>query len=115
MVKRGKLPHMMKSVRIASNLYASAEREADYMHRSTAGQLEYWANLGRKAEALLDKATLLELIYIEIVDDAQAISTKNNERIASQIKSGKLSAESVRFFDKDMVKKSKVKLAGTGF
>lgn len=43
---------VMSSVRISRSLFELAKAEAEAMHRSLAGQIEYWAELGRAIEAL---------------------------------------------------------------
>lgn len=113
--KCGNMPHMMKSVRISEQLYTSADKEAAVMHRSTAAQLEFWASIGRKAEALLDVNTLQALLHATMVDEAQASSLKNNQKLADLIRKGQLSKESVRFFSKEMVKNSVVDFTGADF
>jgi hypothetical protein len=40
---------MSTSIRIASTLYEKARQEALMEHRTIAGQIEYWANIGRVA------------------------------------------------------------------
>ena len=109
------MPHMMKSVRISEQLYASADKEAAVMHRSTAAQLEFWASIGRKAEALLDANTLQTLLRATMVDDAQSSSQSNNQKIADLIAAREISNESVRFFSKESVKNSVVDFTGTDF
>ena len=42
----------MSAVRISKQLAAAAKVEARAMHRSIAGQIEHWADLGRALEAL---------------------------------------------------------------
>lgn len=42
----------MSSVRISRSLFELAKAEAKAVHRSLAGQIEYWAELGRAVEAL---------------------------------------------------------------
>ena len=39
-----------KSVRISIEMYNLAQMTAEGVNRSTSGQLEYWARLGRAAE-----------------------------------------------------------------
>ena len=39
-----------KAVRISAEMYNSAQMTAEGLNRSTSGQLEYWARLGRAAE-----------------------------------------------------------------
>ena len=39
-----------KAVRISAEMYNSARMTAEGLNRSTSGQLEYWAKLGRAAE-----------------------------------------------------------------
>lgn len=109
------MPHMMKSVRISQALYTSADREAEVMHRSTAGQLEFWASIGRKAEALLDAQTFQALLQTSLVEDAQASSLSNNQKIADLISKGELSIDSLRFFNQELVKESVADFSGADF
>jgi hypothetical protein len=39
-----------KAVRISAEMYNLAQMTAEGVNRSTSGQLEYWARLGRAAE-----------------------------------------------------------------
>ncbi len=41
----------MPAVRVSDELFQEARKEADAVHRSVAGQLEYWARLGQAVEA----------------------------------------------------------------
>lgn len=41
----------MPAVRVSDDLFQEARKEADAVHRSVAGQLEYWARLGQAVEA----------------------------------------------------------------
>ncbi|EUJ10305.1 Protein of unknown function (DUF3423) [Methylophilaceae bacterium 11] len=109
------MPHMMKSVRISESLYHAADKEAEVMHRSTAGQLEYWASLGRKAELLLDAATLQALLQVSLVENAQASSQKNNQKMAELMSHGLLSSDSLRFFNQALVKDSVAEFSGADF
>lgn len=85
------------------------------MHRSTAAQLEFWASIGRKAEALLDANTLQTLLRATMVDDAQASSQNSNQQLAGLIATGAIGKESVRFFSKALVKGSVVDFSGADF
>lgn len=98
--------HMMKSVRISQALYASADKEAEVMLRSMAGPLEFWENVGRKAEALLDRQTFQAFLQVTLVEDAQANSLSNNQKIVDLISKGELSKDSVKFFNQALVKDS---------
>ena len=41
---------MSHEVRISENLFMKAQMRAETVHRSVAGQIEYWSELGRIAE-----------------------------------------------------------------
>lgn len=41
---------MARAVKISENLVTKASMRAKVMSRSTAGQIEYWANIGQIAE-----------------------------------------------------------------
>lgn len=41
-----------KTIKISEELVTLARREGQIMHRSTGGQVEYWARLGRQIEAM---------------------------------------------------------------
>jgi len=105
----------MKAIRVSDNLYHLADKEATVMHRSTAGQLEFWATIGRKAEMLLDPALLQAILKATVVDDAQDISLKNNQKLASFISEEKISAKSLRFLDASLVKQSVADFTGSDF
>lgn len=42
---------MAHAVRVSGDLFMRAQARARSLHRSVAGQIEYWAKLGRIAEA----------------------------------------------------------------
>lgn len=55
---------MVSPIRVSSELFEAAKREASVMKRSVAGQLEYWAKLGEAVEAAgLGVEEIRELFY----------------------------------------------------
>lgn len=48
-------------VRLQKNLMQAAKLTGARFHRSTAEQIEYWADIGRKTSSVLDPDTLLSI------------------------------------------------------
>ena len=48
-------------VRLQNDLMQAAKLTGDRFHRSTAEQIEYWADIGRKVSKVLDPDTLLSI------------------------------------------------------
>ncbi len=48
-------------VRLQENLMQAAKLTGERFHRSTAEQIEYWADIGRKVSSVLDPDTLLSI------------------------------------------------------
>ncbi len=48
-------------VRLQENLMQTAKLTGERFHRSTAEQIEYWADIGRKVSTVLDPDTLLSV------------------------------------------------------
>ena len=67
-----------KTVRISAEMYDLARMTAEGINRSTSGQLEYWARLGRAAEDNPD-------LPIEFIRDI-LISKGQNRRLAENFK-----------------------------
>ena len=67
-----------KAVRISMEMYNLAQMTAEGINRSTSGQLEYWARLGRAAEDNPD-------LPIEFIKDILA-SKGQNRRLAEPFK-----------------------------
>ena len=67
-----------KAVRISEEMYTIARMTAEGVNRSTSGQLEYWARLGRTAEDNPD-------LPIELIKDI-LISKGQNRRLAEIFK-----------------------------
>jgi hypothetical protein len=63
-----------KAVRISAEMYNIAQMTAEGINRSTSGQLEYWARLGRAAENNPD-------LPIDFIKDILA-SKGQNRRLA---------------------------------
>lgn len=41
---------MSHAVRVSNHLFTTAQVKAEVLHRSVAGQIEYWSTIGRIAE-----------------------------------------------------------------
>jgi hypothetical protein len=63
-----------KAVRISAEMYNLAQMTAEGVNRSTSGQLEYWARLGRAAEDNPD-------LPIDFIKDI-LVSKGQNRRLA---------------------------------
>ncbi|MDB5543755.1 MAG: ParD-like antitoxin of type bacterial toxin-antitoxin system, partial [Hyphomicrobiales bacterium] len=64
------------SVKLSAEFVDEARSEARQLHRSVAGQIEYWARLGRAAEAVMPIAKVREALdsgsaYYELKAPAQ--------------------------------------------
>jgi len=51
----------MSPVRLQNDLMQAAKLTGERFHRSTAEQIEYWADIGRKVSTVLDPDTLLSI------------------------------------------------------
>jgi len=61
------------SVKLSADFVEEARSEARQLHRSVAGQIEYWARLGRAAEAVMPIAKVREALASGIaLDDLPA-------------------------------------------
>jgi hypothetical protein len=80
-------------IRLQAELMQSAEATAKRFHRSTAEQVEYWADLGRKVSSVLDPDVLLaiksgltviktEPIFSDPVDPDRVFQSLEKEREA---------------------------------
>ena len=49
-------------VRLQRNLMQAAKLTGERFHRSTAEQIEYWADLGRKVSTVLDPDALISIV-----------------------------------------------------
>ena len=67
-----------KAVRVSLEMYNLAQMTAEGVNRSTSGQLEYWARLGRAAEDNPD-------LPVEFIKDILA-SKGQNRRLAESFK-----------------------------
>lgn len=83
-------------IRLQKEFMSAAELTGKRFHRSTAEQIEYWAEMGRTVSALLDPDDLaaiaagvakLELvpIYGKPVDPASVFQTLEDERAAGSL------------------------------
>ena len=55
------MPKSSSPLRLQEDLMQAATLTAERFHRSTAEQIEYWADLGRKVSTIIDPDTLLSL------------------------------------------------------
>jgi len=55
------MPKALSPVRLQEDLMQAAKLTGDRFHRSTAEQIEYWADLGRKVSKVLDPDTLISI------------------------------------------------------
>lgn len=60
-------------IRLQQELMQAAESTAKRYHRSTAEQIEYWADLGRSVASVLDPDVLLSVV--------SGLTTINTERV----------------------------------
>jgi hypothetical protein len=51
----------MSPVRLQDDLMQAAKLTGERFHRSTAEQIEYWADIGRKVSTVLDPDTLISI------------------------------------------------------
>ncbi len=51
----------LSPVRLQENLMQAARLTGERFHRSTAEQIEYWADIGRKVSTILDPDTLISV------------------------------------------------------
>ncbi len=51
----------MSPVRLQNDLMQAAKLTGERFHRSTAEQIEYWADIGRKVSTVLDPDTLISI------------------------------------------------------
>jgi len=51
----------LSPVRLQEDLMQAAKLTGDRFHRSTAEQIEYWADIGRKVSKVLDPDTLISI------------------------------------------------------
>jgi len=51
----------LSPVRLQDDLMQAAKLTGERFHRSTAEQIEYWADIGRKVSAVLDPDTLISI------------------------------------------------------
>jgi len=51
----------MSAVRLQNDLMQAVKLTGERFHRSTAEQIEYWADIGRKVSTVLDPDTLLSI------------------------------------------------------
>ena len=85
-------------IRLQEELMQAAELVAKRFHRSTAEQLEYWADLGRKVSTTLDPDTLLSIsagltkiktepVYSSPIDADKVFQTLEQDRKAGLLQS----------------------------
>lgn len=83
-------------IRLQSQLMSFASAEGALCHRSGAEQIEYWADLGRKVESVLDPKTLLAVksgfsrISVERVEPVEVEPDAVFSRLNRKRKNGSL-------------------------
>ena len=60
-LKVGTMAKAISPVRLQNDLMQAAKLTGERFHRSTAEQIEYWAEIGRKVSTVLDPDTLLSV------------------------------------------------------
>ncbi len=60
-LKDTEMAKALSPVRLQENLMQAAKLTGERFHRSTAEQIEYWADIGRKVSTVLDPDTLLSI------------------------------------------------------
>lgn len=75
------------------------------MKRSVASQIEHWADIGRRAEALLSNAHLRELLS-DGEENLELVSKRNNALVAKLIEEGVVSKGANILYKKDHASKS---------
>lgn len=89
---------MSKSpIRLNSSLVAAAEREAMFQKRSTPKQIEYWADLGRAVERVIDLTDVfavlqgLKRLKLENVESPVISSEEVFDDLETKIDRGRIS------------------------
>jgi hypothetical protein len=83
---------MSQPVKLSDSLVLEARLAADPMERSIAGQVEFWAQLGRSVELLLDGRQILQLRRSEATRSlssalASVDSPEGRARVAAYLES----------------------------
>ena len=86
-------------VRLNPNLIMAAEREGMVQKRSTPKQIEYWADLGRAVERVIDLSDVFAVIQgikrlkLENVESCEVDSDEVFKDLHQKAEDGRLSAE----------------------
>lgn len=84
---------MSQPVKLSDSLVLDARLAADVMERSIAGQVEFWARIGRSVEALLEGRNVFELsrkgVARPISECLESVDTPaGRARVAAFLESG---------------------------
>jgi hypothetical protein len=110
---------MAKSIRVSDVLFAQAEREAAVMHRSTAAQVEHWAELGRALEGagLTVDAIRSALSAGRERPDAWLSLAKRayQEQSRQAVRAGRIRPEALHLIPKSVLRRAKVRFPDVEF
>jgi hypothetical protein len=86
------------SVKLTADFVDEARSEARQLHRSVAGQIEYWARLGRAAEAVMPIAKVREALASGVKFDDLSAEAKDTLLYDLAANAGVPTPESEAFF-----------------
>ncbi|MDB5644091.1 MAG: hypothetical protein JWN07_3408 [Hyphomicrobiales bacterium] len=86
------------SVKLSADFVDEARSEARQLHRSVAGQIEYWARLGRAAEAVMPIAKVREALSSGVAFDDLSAEAKDTLLYDLATNAGVPTPESEAFF-----------------
>jgi len=86
---------MSTPLRVNDSLFKEAETEASFMHRSTAKQVEFWAELGRRVAQSVTPADMLALMQgiAKVHVDLPESQPINPEQVFSAVEAAGSSGE----------------------
>lgn len=102
------MPKAASPVRLQAELMESARVSGSVQHRSTAEQIEYWADIGRKVSRTVDPDTLLaveaglvrivvEQVKSEAVDPSSVFSALDADRNSGKLASAITEKSPIRY------------------
>src|SRR3954447_2651333 len=86
------------SVKLSAEFVDEARSEARTLHRSVAGQIEYWARLGRAAEAVMPIAKVREALASGVAFDDLSAAAQDTLLYDLAANAGVPTPESEAFF-----------------
>jgi hypothetical protein len=86
------------SVKLSAEFVDEARSEARQLHRSVAGQIEYWARLGRAAEAVMPIAKVREALASGVAFDDLSAAAQDTLLYDLAANAGVPTPESEAFF-----------------